>query len=66
MKRLLPLNKDYYNKYMLKEDKSNVLKWKDDNDRNFYVPLIAKSKDGKIEHNGEARLQVDIVPIKYA
>lgn len=56
VKRLLPLNRDYYNKYLLKEDKSNVLKWKDDNDRNFYVPLISKNKEGKIEHNGEARL----------
>lgn len=56
VKRLLPLNKDYYNKYLLNEEKSNVLKWKEDNDRNFYVPLISKNKEGKIEHNGEARL----------
>lgn len=65
-KRLMPLNKDYYNKHMLKEDKSNILKWKEDNERNFYVPLNAKDKDGKITFNGEARLQIDIVPIKYA
>jgi len=66
VKRLLPINKDYYNKYLLKSDKSNVLKWKDDNDRNFYVPLCGKDKDGKIVHHGTARLQVDICPIAYA
>lgn len=51
---------------MLKSDKSNKMTWKDDDDKNFYLPLLAKDKKGIIKHCGETRFQIDICPIDYA
>jgi len=51
---------------MLDEDKTNKLRWKDDDDKNFWVPMYDKNKEGEIECHGYSRLQIDIMPADYA
>jgi hypothetical protein len=37
-KRSLVMNEGYYNDYMLNEEGTNKLRWKKEDDKNFYVP----------------------------
>ena len=61
--RPLPINTSYYDQYMLDEEGKNKLDWKEDEDKNFYVPLMYKDKEGQLVNGGTARLQIDILPI---
>lgn len=51
---------------MLKKDESNKLEWVENADEQFWLPVTAKDKDGKIEYNGHVRCQMDIMPKDYA
>ena len=64
--RPLQINKEYFEKYMLKKDGSNTLDWQKDDDAQFWINMTAKNDDGVLEFNGKVRCQIDIVPVAYA
>ena len=63
-KRPLGLNKNYHEGYMLKEG-DKPLEWKEDGN-SFFVPMVSKNDEGKMEVNGFVRIQIEIVPADYA
>ena len=63
-KRPLGINKNYFTDYMLKEGEKNF-EWKEDGN-SFFVPVVSKNSDGKMEQNGFVRIQLEIVPSDYA
>ena len=66
-KRPLAITEHYYNTYMLNEEAGQKkLRWKKDDDKNFWVPMWDKNADGEWEEHGETRMQVDIMPADYA
>ena len=62
-KRPLLINKDYYEKYMKKEDDKGF-KFHENGD-SFWVPVIGKDDDGKLENNGEVEIRIDISAIEH-
>jgi len=68
-KRPLKLDKTYYDKFMHKEGEKEI-EFRIDDDKksceksmfqdSFWLPMLAKDKDGKIENNGEVNIRIDI------
>ena len=61
-KRLLAVNKKYFDQYM-KNDSVNY-DFKDD--QSFWVPMSGKNENGQKVINGYVRIQIEIVPIDFA
>lgn len=65
-KKPLTLNKKYYDDVLSKADKNLKLKFDAEDDNKFWVGLLSKNKEGKIESRGDVRVQIDVVPIDSA
>ena len=63
-KRPLQINKKYYEKYMRK-DGDKPLEFEQEED-SFWLPMLSKDKDGKIEDNGHVRIRIDITTMEHA
>lgn len=61
-KKPLTLNKKYYDEVLSKADKNLKLKFDGEDDNKFWVGLLSKNKEGKIESRGDVRVQIDVVP----
>lgn len=61
-KRPLGINKKYFEAAM-QSDTVNF-EWKDDD--SFWVPMVGKNDDGKLENNGFVRIGIEIVPIDHS
>ena len=59
-KRPISLNKPYYEKILKHLNKDFVMDFKDDS--TFWIQLVTRDKDGKIEKTGKVRIQIDIYP----
>jgi len=63
-KRPLKIDKVYYDKYMKKEGEKG-LEW-DKEEETFWLPMMAKDKDGKLEDNGHVNVRIDITTMEFA
>lgn len=67
IKKPLTLCKDYYDSAMATTDKSENKPNFDKEDQNkFWLKLMGKDENGKIDCTGEVRLQINVLPISFA
>jgi len=65
-KRPVSINKKYYNSYLKAELAKNGDKMNFKDDDSFWVDMISKDDNGKIENTGKVRIRVDIYPVDHA
>jgi hypothetical protein len=63
-KRPISLNKNYFQKILKVQNPKLVMDFKDDN--SFWVELITRNDQGKVEKTGKVRIQVDVYPKEMA
>lgn len=63
-KRPLRVDKAYHDEYMRKEG-DKALEWDKDGE-SFWLPMISKNNEGKLEDNGHVRIRIDITSMEYA